>query len=559
MNAQYDAIVIGSGITGGWAAKELTERGLRVLMLERGYPIEHGQDYHGEHKAPWELRYRGRGDRQRKLRDYPINSEIYAFQEGNEHFWAKDADIPYMVPEQRKFAWHRSAGVGGRSLLWGRQVYRLSDLDFEANARDGHGVDWPLRYADLAPWYDHVEEFIGVSGRAEGLAQLPDGRFQKPMAFSCAEEQLKKSVEAQFDDRIVTIGRVAVLTEPKGDRAACHYCGPCHQGCSTGSYFSTQSSTLPAARATGRLELRSHALANEILYDRDTNRATGVRFVDTRTGESHEARAGMLFLCASTIPTTQLLLLSRSESFPQGFANSSGAVGRYLMDHHLGMSGMALMPTVKGKSIGRRPNGIYIPRFRNVTSPHPGFLRGYGYQGMGIQPDWEMALSLPGFGAQWKDAVFGPKPWLMILSGFGECLPYAHNRVALDPQEKDRWGIPQPKIDMRWGSNEEAMRRDMATEAEAMLKASGGFVLATDDSMSMPGEGVHEMGTARMGRDPATSVLDANNRTHDVPNVYITDGSAMTSAACQNPSLTWMALTARAARHAVESARKGFA
>lgn len=559
MSAQYDAIVVGSGITGGWAAKELTERGLRVLMLERGYPIEHGRDYRGEHKAPWEFRFRGRGDRQRMLKEYPINSAIYAFREGNEHFWAKDAEIPYTVADRREFAWHRSAGVGGRSLLWGRQVYRLSDLDFEANARDGHGIDWPLRYADLAPWYDHVEEFIGVSGRAEGLSHLPDGRFQPPMEFSCAEEHLKKHVETEYEDRIVTIGRVAVLTEAKGERAACHYCGPCHQGCSTGSYFSTQSSTLPAARATGRLTLRSDALAERILYDKDTNRATGIRFVDTRSGERHEVRAGMLFLCASTIPTAQLLLHSRSEAFPQGFANSSGVVGKFLMDHHLGTSAIGLLPTVRGRSVGKRPNGIYIPRFRNVDARHPDFVRGYGYQGMGLQPDWEMALSLPGFGAQWKDAILGPRPWVMALSGFGECLPYEHNRVTLDPAKTDRFGIPQPHIDMRWGENERAMRRDMAREAEAMLKAAGAVVLATDDSMSQPGEGVHEMGTARMGHDPADSALDPHNRTHDVPNVYITDGSCMTSAACQNPSLTWMALTARATKHAAEAARRGFA
>ncbi|MFP6663854.1 MAG: GMC family oxidoreductase [Deltaproteobacteria bacterium] len=561
MLATVDAIVVGSGITGGWAAKELTERGLTVLMIERGHPVEHGVDYKGEHKAPWEQAFRGRGDRQAALRDYPRNSQVYAFSEGNESFWAKDKDVPYTHPEGKKFAWHRSGGFGGRSLLWGRQVYRLSDLDFAANAQDGHGVDWPIRYADIAPWYDHVESFIGVSGQAEGLPQLPDGRFQKPMQFNCAEAHVRKKIAEKFSDRRMTIGRVAVLTEPLGDRAACHYCGPCHQGCSTGSYFSTQSSTLPAAQATGRLTTLTDTLVERIEYDADTNRATGVAVVDTKTGTRRIIGAGMLFLCASTIPTAQLLLHSTSESFPTGFANSSGVVGRYLMDHHLGLSGMGLLPTVRGsEEFGNRPNGIYVPRFRNLSGgeSHPDFIRGYGYQGRGTQPGWEMGLSLPGVGADWKAALLGPKPWMMSFSGFGECLPYVTNRVTLDPARKDRWGIPQPHIDMAWGENERVMRQDMAAEAKAMLEASGAVMIQTSEEMSDPGAGIHEMGTARMGRDSATSALNAWNQTHDVPNVYVTDGSCMTSAAWQNPSLTWMALTARAAKHAAENVKRKF-
>lgn len=559
-NPQFDAIVIGSGVSGGWAAKELTEKGLKVLMLDRGRMVEHGKDYPTEHMPPWKIPFRGKRLRELYAEDYPVQSQLYVFNETTRHFFSTDKDHPY-VYEPGGFLWYRPEVVGGRSLLWGRQVYRWSDLDFEANKRDGHGIDWPIRYRDLAPWYSHVEKFIGVSGQAEHLPHLPDSEFLPPMEMTVAEKHVKRGIEQHYSDRIMTIGRVAVITRPHNGRGACHYCGPCERGCSVGAYFSTQSATLPAARATGNLTLKSDSVVESIDYDPETRRASGVRVIDARTGERMVYTGRIVFLCASTVGSTQILLNSRSASFPNGLANSSGVLGHYLMDHTLGTGAAGMVPGYLDKvMLGNRPNGIYIPRFRNLDGQDEDadFLRGYGYQGgsmrMGLQA---MSGQIPGFGAEYKHALRNPGPWMMFLTGFGECLPYRDNRIVLDERKRDRFGIPQVRFHFDFRENEEKMRLDIARQGEEMLKAAGLTNTSSFIHHSKGGEGIHEMGTARMGDDPRESVLNRWNQAHDVPNLFVTDGSCMTSASCVNPSLTYMALTARAVDYAVKQLSAG--
>lgn len=554
----YDAIVVGSGISGGWAAKELTEQGLKTLVLERGKPVVHGKDYIGEHIAPWQLPYRGRGDRKLYDKDYPVQRQCYAFGEDTRHFFVNDSEHPYSHDEDKPFSWIRGYHLGGKSLMWARHCYRWSDLDFEANARDGHGNDWPIRYADIAPWYDHVESFAGISGQAEGIPQLPDGKFLPPMEMNCVERAAKASIEGAFPDRRITIGRVAVLTEPHRGCAACHYCGPCHRGCSTGSYFSSLSATLPAATTTGNLTVRTFSIVHSVLYDETRDRASGVRVIDAVTKETHEFHARLIFLCASTLGTTQILLNSTSARFPDGLANSSGALGHYLMDHTYAAGAEAAMPGFEDHhTTGYRPNGIYMPRFRNVTDEHPDFLRGYGFQGGAWRQGWDRGLRAPGLGAELKQTLRQPGRWMMSFGGFGECLPRYDNRVDLDPQATDAWGIPLLRVHCTWGDNELALRRDIQETAAEMLEAAGGTEIRTYDRDAPPGLCIHEMGTARMGRDPKTSVLNGWNQAHDVPNLFVTDGASMASSACQNPSITFMALTARACHHAVEEMRRG--
>lgn len=557
---QFDAIVIGSGITGGWAAKEFTEKGLKVLMLERGRMVEHGKDYIGEHMPPWKVPYRGKPLRDLYERDYAVQSTVYAFNETTRHFWNNDRENPY-IREPGGFNWIRANVVGGRSLLWGRQVYRWSDLDFEANKKDGHGVDWPIRYRDLAPWYSHVERFIGVSGQAENLPQLPDSEFLPPMEMTVVEKAVKSRLESHYKDRMMTIGRVAVLTKPHNGRASCHYCGPCQRGCSAGAYFSTQSSTLPAARKTGNLTLQPDSVVAGIDYDAVTKRATGVRVIDANTRKKQTYTAKLIFLCASTVGSTQILLNSRSEAFPNGLGNTSGVLGHYLMDHLFRTGAVGMAPEFDDKFVyGARPNGIYIPRFRNLNGQHDNadFVRGYGYQGSAMSMGWSaMAPKIPGFGAEFKHALRKPGPWGMGITGFGECLPYKHNRMALDPSKTDRFGIPQVRFQFKFGENEEKMRRDIALQAEEMLKRAGMLNVVSFLGNAVGGDAIHEMGTARMGRDPATSVLNSWNQAHDVPNLFVTDGACMTSSSCVNPSLTYMALTARAADYAVQQLRAG--
>jgi len=547
----YDAIVIGSGISGGWAAKELTERGLRTLVLEAGGPVVPERDY-VEHVQPWELPFRGWGDRARQAREQPVQRRCYACDEWSGKFFVNDLENPYSTPSERPFLWIRGRQVGGRSIMWGRQVYRWSDLDFEANARDGIAVDWPIRYADLEPWYDHVERFIGVTGLAEGLPQLPDSRFLPPMEFRCAEQHVRERLRQVFGrERVLTIGRAAILTRDHHGRAACHYCGTCERGCITRSYFSSLSATLPAAQATGRLTLRPHSVVRELVFDPRTRRVGAVRVVDAFTREELEFRSRIVFLCASTLESTRLLLLSRSAEFPDGLGNSSGELGRNLMDHTMGGGAYGTIPGYEQHtSYGRRPNGIYLVRFRNVEEKHPDFLRGYAFQGGGWRSGWGRGGA--GFGAAFKESLIREYgPWQFSFYGFGECLPRPENRASLDPELTDRWGIPALHISCAYGENERAQLRDMQVTAAEMLEAAGAKAITQFDDRADPGLVIHEMGTARMGRDPGTSVLNGWNQCWDAPNLFLTDGACMASSANQNPSLTYMALTARAAAHAV--------
>jgi choline dehydrogenase-like flavoprotein len=546
----YDAIVVGSGISGGWAAKELTEKGLRVLMLERGRNVEHIKDYVNATKAPWQ--YPHRGGRTTAMEEaYPVLRRDYPLNEKNLEFWASDRDSPYT--EVKRFDWYRGYQVGGRSLMWGRQSYRLSDFDFDANAQDGIATDWPIRYADLAPWYDHVEAHAGIAGSREGLPQLPDGQFQPAMPLNCAEEVVADRLARSFDGRRRIIpGRVANLTRPLPGRTPCQYRNACWLGCPYGAYFSTQSSTLPAAMATGRLTLKPFSIVTEVLYDRDRKRATGVRVIDAVTEQTTEYAARVIFLCASTLNSTWLLLRSATDIWPGGLGSSSGELGHNLMDHHFRLGAQGELEGMNDKYYyGRRPTGFYIPRYRNLFGEKRPYLRGFGYQGSASREGWARAVAELGVGADFKDAMAQPGPWRMGATAFGEMLPNHENRVSIDETRTDRWGLTVLKIDCATGENERLMRRDMIADMAEMLEQCGLKNVEMYDNGYFPGMGIHEMGTARMGRDPKTSVLNAHNQVWDALNVFVTDGACMTSAACQNPSLTYMALTARAADYAV--------
>lgn len=546
----YDAIVIGSGITGGWAAKELTEHGLRTLVLEAGGPIDPAHDF-VEHVQPWQLHFRGRGDRRKMERDQFIQKNCYACDEWSGKFFVNDNENPYTFDQDKPFHWIRGRQVGGRSIMWGRQVYRWSDLDFGANAKDGHGTDWPIRYADIAPWYSYVEKFIGVSGERLGLSQLPDGEFLKPMEMNCAELAVRAGVAKQFGgERVVTIGRCAILSENHRDRAACHYCGTCERGCITRSYFNSIGVTLPAAEATGKLTLRPHSVVHSLTFDPATRRITGVNVIDAKTHATMEFKARVVFLCASTLESTRILLNSKSVEFPDGLANSSGELGRNLMDHVMGAGANGTLPGMEDKeSYGHRPNGTYTPRYQNVKSQHPDFLRGYAFQGGGWRGGF--GADAPGFGKDFKAQLRKLGPWGFQFYGFGECLPRPTNYVELDKTRVDAWGIPALHINCVWSDNEQKLLQDMSVTAAEMLEAAGATNIKTFIDHNPPGLTIHEMGTARMGRDPKTSVLNAHNQAWDAANLFCTDGACMASSANQNPSITYMALTARAVDYAV--------
>ena len=553
----YDAMIIGSGITGGWAAKELTEKGLNVLLLEAGRTIVPEKDY-VEHVPVWELKYRDWDNRAEREKTQPIQRECYyACDEYSHKFFVNDAENPYTCEEGKHFSWIRGRQVGGKSITWGRQSYRWSDLDFEANLKDGIAVDWPIRYAEIAPWYDYVEEFAGISGQAEGLPQLPDGKFLPPMEMTCVEHDFRDALAKHFDDRMMTIGRSAVLTRTHKGRAACHYCGICHRGCITQSYFSSLNSTLPAAYKTGRLTLRPYSVVRNLIYDSATGRVSGAHVIDAQTKDSLEFKARIFFVCCSTLESTRLLLNSATPDMPNGLANGSGELGHNLMDHHMGGGASGVMPGHEDKvPFGNRPNGIYIPRFRNVRTKQRDFIRGYGYQGGGSREGWSRGMSMPGFGADFKNSLKKPGPWRMGMGGFGECLPNHNNYVEINKEKLDAWGIPTLTIHCAWGENELAMHKDIAMQAAEMLAAAGARNISVTDRISSPGLGIHEMGTARMGRDPKTSVLNEHNQAHEVKNLFMTDGACMVSSSCVNPSLTYMALTARACDFAVSQMKK---
>ncbi|MEM9325663.1 MAG: GMC family oxidoreductase [Bacteroidota bacterium] len=551
----YDAIVVGTGISGGWAAKELTEKGLKTLVLERGRMVEHIKDYPTHSTPPWEL---PNGDRiaDEELKEhYWVQSRTgYTIRESTRHWWVKDSEHPYT--EEKRFDWIRGYHVGGRSLLWGRQSYRFADLDFEANAKEGVAVDWPIRYDDIAPWYDYVEGFAGISGQKEGLSQLPDGNFLPPMEMYCLETHVKDTIASKYNDRIMTIGRVANLSQNHKGRAGCNYRNMCIRGCPYGAYFSSQASTLPAAVATGNMTLRPNSIVTEVIYDPETSKATGVRVQDAESGEIMEFFSKIVFLNASALGTTWILMNSK-EHFADGMGNASGELGHNLMDHHfrVGASG-EYDGFADTYYYGRRPNGIYIPRFRNVTEERKDYLRGYGYQGGASRTNWRRSVAELGVGEDLKEEVTTPGPWRMGMTAFGETLPYHENHVRLNPDKLDKHGLPTFTFDCEFKENEMNMRKDMKEQAVEMLEAAGLRNVQPYDSIGGPGLGIHEMGTARMGKDPKTSVLNKWNQVHEVKNVFVTDGAAMTSAACVNPSLTYMALTARAADYAVQELNK---
>ncbi len=550
----YDAIVVGSGISGGWAAKELCEKGLKVLMLDKGWNLVHGE-YETAFKKPWELKYRGRiTDAQRK--SHPALSRDTPYAEHNEKYWFNDEDAPYT--EVKRFDWYRPNIVGGKSIMWGRQSYRFSEMDFEANAKDGIAVDWPVRYKDIEAWYDYVEQFAGISGQNEGLPQLPDGKFLPPMEMNCLEKHIAAKIKTNFKDRIMTIGRVANLTQNHNGRSACQYRALCNRGCNYGAYFSTQSATLPAATKTGNLTLRPLSIVNQVIYDEKTKKAKGVSVIDVDTKETTEFFAKIIFLNASTIATASLLLNSTSSRFPNGLGNDSDQVGRNLMDHHFRCGAKGSFDGFQDQYyFGRRYNGIYIPRFRNIGKNDREYVRGFGYQGRASRSDWQRGVAEMGVGKDFKESLMEPGNWNFGMTAFGECLPYEENRITLNKEKLDKWGQPTVTFDCEFKENEMKMRKDMKNDGAEMLEMAGLKNVETFDMGAFPGMGIHEMGTVRMGKDPKTSVLNGFNQMHDVKNVFVSDGSFMVSSGCQNPSLSYMAFTARACDYAVKEMKKG--
>jgi choline dehydrogenase-like flavoprotein len=551
----FDAIVVGSGISGGWAAKELCEKGLKTIMLERGQNIEHVKDYKDTNKAPWEFPHRGKRT-MTLIKDYPVLKRDYPLSEINTDWWASDKDCPYT--EVKRFDWFRGYHVGGRSLMWGRQSYRLSDFDFEANAKEGIAIDWPVRYKEIAPWYDYVERFAGVSGNRDGLPQLPDGQFLPAMEMTCVEKDVAARIKDHYKGkRHMIMGRTAHVTGPLEGRTQCQYRNKCMQGCPFGGYFSTQSSTLPAAMKTGNLTVRPWSIVTRVLYDKDTKKATGVEVLDAENNTTVEYKAKIVFLNASTMNSAWILMNSATDVWPDGLGSSSGELGHNLMDHHLGIGAGGNVEGYEDKYYyGGRANGIYIPRYRNLFGDKRDYLRGFGYQGSASREGWSRNVAEYSIGTDYKDALSEPGPWTMGMGGFGEMLPYHENKVTLDKTKKDKWGLNVLSVDCELKENELKMRKDILADAIEMLEAAGVKEVRGRDGDGTPGRGIHEMGTARMGRDPKTSVLNKWNQVWDAPNVFVTDGAFMTSAACHNPSLGYMAFTARAVDHAVNELKK---
>ncbi|MFA0810680.1 GMC oxidoreductase [Microbulbifer epialgicus] len=562
----FNAIVIGSGITGGWAAKEITERGLRTLLVDRGRMVQHRKDYITENKGPWEFALRTRVPRDQAERDYPVQRLSYAFDDTTKHFFSKDSELPYTTTAGTDFTWIRGNQVGGKSLLWHRQSYRLGPDDFLSNLRDGEGVDWPIRYKDLAPWYSRVEKFVGISGNADGVAQLPDSEFQPPFEMHRCEQDLQKKFRKQHKDKHFIIGRAAHLTQPNDTQLAlgrynCQARDQCQRGCSFGGYFSTQSATLPAAMKTGRLHIASDSIVHSLIYDKRRNRIAGVRVIDSRTLKQREFLAEIVFLCASTLGSTQILLNSANKHFPNGLANSSGVLGHYLMDHNYNATAHGYLEGYQDDYYsGRRPTGILIPNFQykpELYQKH--YKRGYQIAGTAYRQDWRTMTKTDGIGESFKARLQQPGRWGFWISAQGEMLPRHHNHISLHPSKKDNWGIPQLEIDCRWSDNERLMMEDASETMQKMLRELGLAEVTgeTTNDKKPPGSAIHEVGTARMGRNKKTSVLNGQNQSHDIPNLFITDGSCFTSSAVQNPSLTFMAITARAAHYAADELSSG--
>ncbi len=556
-NQQYDAIVVGSGISGGWAAKELTEKGMKVLLLERGRNIEHIKDYVNANKEAWEFPHRGLMPTQEMLQNYPVLKRDYPLNEVVLDYWVKDKECPYT--ETKPFSWFRGYHVGGRSLMWGRQSYRFNKWDFEANAKDGFGVDWPIRYEDMAPWYSHAEKFAGIQGSLEGLDVLPDGDFMPAMEMNIVEKDVAAKIKQHYkNNRHMFIGRSANITQPHHDRTNCQYRNRCWRGCPFGAYFSTQSATLPAAMKTGNLTLRPFSIVTQVLYDKDTKKASGVEVLDAMDNKTYRFQAKVIFLCASAFNSTWILMNSATDIWPEGLGSSSGELGHNVMDHHFRCGANGRVEGYADKyEYGRRPTGIYIPRFRNIYNDKRDYVRGFGYQG-GAGRGRGVEVAEFTIGADLKNALSVPSDtWGMGIMGFGEMLPYHENKISLNKNVKDKWGLPVLDMDVEIKDNEQKMRTDMMNDAAEMLEAAGVKNVNTYDYGYEVGMGIHEMGTARMGKDPKTSVLNKHNQVWDAPNVFVTDGACMTSASCVNPSLTYMAMTARAADFAASEMKKG--
>jgi choline dehydrogenase-like flavoprotein len=556
----YDAIVVGSGISGGWAAKELTEKGLKVAVLERGREIKHVEGYETATKDPWDFAHRGRPDNMAAEEYWAGMRTGYTANEEHRYLFENDKQNPYLE-KKGGFDWLRAYHTGGKSLLWGRQSYRWNKADFEANAKDGISIDWPIRYEDLEPWYTYVEKFAGISGQNEGLEVLPDSHFLPPMSMTAPEVHFKNALKTKMN-RPVTIGRVAHLTQPGAHqtalgRGSCQFRNKCMRGCPYGAYFSSLSATLPAAAKTKKLTMIHNAIVSEIIYDEKTQKAKGVRVIDQVTRAVTEYYAKIIFLNAGAIGSTAILMQSKSNRFQNGMGNESDQLGRNIMDHHLGVGASA---SVEGFTedyfFGSRPNGLYIPRFRNWGSDKRGYLRGFGYQGGASRAGWGRGTNMDGFGASFKEDLTQPGGWSIGFGGFGEILPDPNNRFVLSDQ-KDKWGLPVLAFEAEFTSNELNMRKDMMNDAAEMLEAAGfKNINPYNSDKTHIGLGIHEMGTARMGKDPKTSVLNKWNQVHAVKNVFVTDGAGMTSASCVNPSLTYMAMTARSADYAFSELKK---
>lgn len=545
-NYHFDAIVIGSGISGGWAAKELCGRGLKTVILERGTMVEHIKDYSTATKNPWEIPHANKLGLEDKKKHH-IQCRHYSIGEDNKQYYVNDLENPY--EEKQRYDWVRGDIFGGRSLLWGRLSFRWNDIDFNSNLKDGHGVDWPIRYKDLAPWYDHVEKFIGISGSKEGLDILPDGIFQTPFEMNCVEKDIKKKIEKQYPGRKLIHSRSANITAPVDGRSACVNRNLCHRGCPFGAYFSTQSSTLPAAVNTGNLEIRTGAVVNKIIYDEKKQKATGVEVIDRETLKTYVYTADIIFLNASTIASTFILLNSTSSRFPNGMGNDFDIVGRHLMDHHKSSYMYGELDGYEDKYYyGRRPTGIFIPRFKNIDTQEKDFIRGYNYQGGASR---ERGIRSNEIGATLKENSTEPGKWRMGFGYYGETLPYAENRITLNHDIKDIYGRPGLSIDCSFKENEKAIFKNATETLLEMMDSVGIKNVNPNGQISFPGNANHEMGTARMGYDEKTSVLNKWNQLHAVKNLFITDGSCMASSSSVNPSLTFMALTARAVDYAV--------